>query len=177
SGARSSPGRTSPSRTALMSARASSKVGTTPRLGGGAVVALLPPVGSESDRRSKSASCAAMRRWGVLLAMFAALGAVAPARAAAPKGPPLDVPRATLAASLSCTANLASAKREPVLLVPGTTQTPEVNFSWNYEPALTARGVPWCAVTLPAHGMGDIQVAAEYVVSALRTMHARTKRK
>jgi triacylglycerol esterase/lipase EstA (alpha/beta hydrolase family) len=110
----------------------------------------------------------------VLLAM--ALTALAPGSAGA-AGPPLEVPAAALARSLACSANLTSDHREPVLLVAGTTLTPDVNFDWNYEPALAQRGWPYCAVTLPDHEMGDIQVAAEYVVNALRTMHARTGRK
>src|SRR6201999_3519159 len=78
---------------------------------------------------------------------------------------------------LSCTADLTSAGREPVLLVAGTTLTPAVNFSWNYEPALAAAGRPYCALTLPNHEMSDIQTAGEYVDYALRAMHARTGRK
>jgi pimeloyl-ACP methyl ester carboxylesterase len=110
-----------------------------------------------------------MRRVVLLAIALGALGAGS-ARA---DGPPLDVPQSTLDQSLACSGNLAGG-REPVLLVAGTTLTPDVNYDWNYEPALTARGVPWCAVTLPDHEMGDIQIAAEYVVSALRTMHARS---
>ena len=91
-------------------------------------------------------------------------------------GPPLQVPPTQLAASLSCTPNVDHAVRAPVLLVPGTTLTPDVNFSWNYEKAFTASGTPWCAVTLPLNAMGDIQTAGEYVVSAIRTMHGRAGR-
>ena len=64
-----------------------------------------------------------------------------------------------------------------MLLVPGTTLTPSVNFSWNYEKVFTAAGRPWCAVTLPHHAMSDIQVAGEYVVAALRRMHAAAGRR
>jgi triacylglycerol esterase/lipase EstA (alpha/beta hydrolase family) len=92
-------------------------------------------------------------------------------------GPQLSVPAAELAASLTCTADLGSSGREPVLLVPGTTATPTSNFSWNYERAFTTQHIPWCAVTLPEHAMGDIQVAGEYVVYAIRTMHALSQRK
>jgi triacylglycerol esterase/lipase EstA (alpha/beta hydrolase family) len=88
-------------------------------------------------------------------------------------GPPLTVSKAALAASLTCHGKLATAAPTPVLLVPGTTLTAQVNFSWNYEKVFTAAGRPWCAVTLPHHAMSDIQTAGEYVVSALRTMHAR----
>lgn len=91
-------------------------------------------------------------------------------------GPPLTVPPSQLAASLSCTPNVDNAVRAPVLLIPGTTLTPDVNFSWNYERAFTQSGIAWCAVTLPMNAMGDIQTAGEYVVSAIRTMHTRAGR-
>ena len=111
----------------------------------------------------------------VLAAVFAA-----PAAAYAPvdrPGPPLDVPSADLQHSLSCSSNLATDAREPVLLVAGTTLTPADNYSWNYEPALDKLRWPYCAVTLPGHEMADVQVAGEYIVNALRTMHASTGRK
>jgi triacylglycerol esterase/lipase EstA (alpha/beta hydrolase family) len=85
-------------------------------------------------------------------------------------GPPLSVPQDKLDASLTCNGTLAGAP-EPVLLVPGTTVTPQQNFSWNWEPALTNLGIPWCAVELPGSSMGDIQVAGEYVVNGIRAMH------
>jgi hypothetical protein len=93
------------------------------------------------------------------------------------KGPALSVPGGALASSLSCSGPLSRLPRDPVLLVPGTTMDPEVGFSWNYEPALTARGYTWCAVTLPADATGDVQIAGEYVVSALRTMSRAAGRK
>jgi triacylglycerol esterase/lipase EstA (alpha/beta hydrolase family) len=92
-------------------------------------------------------------------------------------GPPLDVPVTDLAASLACTGNVAAATREPVLLVAGTALTPAPNFSWNYERAFSALQLPYCAVTLPGHGMSDIQTAGEYIVYALRTMHQMSGRK
>jgi triacylglycerol esterase/lipase EstA (alpha/beta hydrolase family) len=85
-------------------------------------------------------------------------------------GPALTVPKAQLRAALQCTPNVKSEAREPILLVPGTTLTPQENFSWNYERALNALGLPWCAVELPNKAMSDIQVAGEYVVYALRQM-------
>ncbi|GAB3565111.1 alpha/beta fold hydrolase [Amycolatopsis endophytica] len=70
----------------------------------------------------------------------------------------------------------ASAADGPVLLVPGTTLTAEV-FDWNYVPALTAEGRPFCTVTPPDNGMADIQVAAEYVVHAIRAVSAKAGHK
>lgn len=92
---------------------------------------------------------------------------------AAPR--PLDVPASRLAAALTCHGDPAHGPT-PVLLVPGTTLNPDVNFDWNYEPAFTSQQRAWCAVTVPGHGMGDIQVAAEYVVHGIRTLHARAGR-
>jgi hypothetical protein len=119
-------------------------------------------------------------RW-LLAAAAASLALAGPAHAGyAPPdrpGPPLDVPQARLAAALSCTGGIEHAPRAPVLLVPGTGSTPPDNFGWNYEPALSELGIPWCAVTLPGFANGDIQVAGEYVVYAIRTMHARAGRR
>jgi triacylglycerol esterase/lipase EstA (alpha/beta hydrolase family) len=84
-------------------------------------------------------------------------------------GPPLSVPQSTLDASLECNGTLAG--HTPVLLVPGTGSNPHSNFSWNWEPALEKLGIPWCGVTLPKNALGDIQVAGEYVVNAIRAMH------
>lgn len=103
-----------------------------------------------------------------------ALGAYAPTDH---PGPPLSVPAAQLAQALTCTAGVTHAKRAPVLLVPGSGSTPAEEFSWNYEPALTKAGIPWCAVTLPESANGDIQIAGEYMVSSIRTMYARAGRR
>jgi Predicted acetyltransferases and hydrolases with the alpha/beta hydrolase fold len=85
-------------------------------------------------------------------------------------GPTLQVPRAELRAALSCTPSVRTDPREPILLLPGTTLTPEENFSWNYERALNDLALPYCTVELPNHAMSDIQIAGEYVVYALRKM-------
>jgi hypothetical protein len=71
---------------------------------------------------------------------------------------------------LQCTSTVRHASRDPILLVPGTNLDPQPNFSWNYERAFAAQRWPYCTLTLPFHAMGDVQVAGEYVVSALRTM-------
>src|ERR1700730_11234191 len=82
---------------------------------------------------------------------------------------PVDQPGPPLA----CTGTLGGAGRPPILLVPGTTLNPDADFSWNWERALRALGWPYCTVNLPGNAMGDIQIAGEYVVNAIRTMHAR----
>lgn len=102
---------------------------------------------------------------------------VATAAHAEETGPALVVPTTDLERSLSCHGDLATADRTPVLLIPGTALTPDVNFDWNYAPALAARDQPYCLLTLPDNAMGDIQVAAEHVVHALRTMREQAGRR
>jgi pimeloyl-ACP methyl ester carboxylesterase len=119
----------------------------------------------------------AVRRPSSVIAAALAALLVLCAPAAAQDGPPLSVPADELAAALECPQPLAGATRAPVLLIPGTNLEPRANFDWNYEPALTAAGIPWCALTLPRYGMGDVQVAAEYVVAALRRMYAESGRR
>lgn len=92
-------------------------------------------------------------------------------------GPPLTVSQNALRASLACTSGIATSPRNPILLVPGTNLDPGPNYSWNYERAFTAMGWPYCTVTLPFHSMGDIQTAGQYVVHALRTIAAMTKKR
>jgi hypothetical protein len=87
-------------------------------------------------------------------------------------GPALSVPAAKLAAALRCSGPLAGAKHAPVLLVPGTTLNPSTDFGYGWEPALAKLGWPYCTIDLPGNAMADIQTAGEYVVYAIRTMHA-----
>ena len=56
--------------------------------------------------------------------------------------------------------------------MPGTGSTPQTAFSWNYERAFAAAGRPFCAVTLPGSAMLDVQNAGQYVVNAIRLVHA-----
>jgi hypothetical protein len=92
-------------------------------------------------------------------------------------GPRLSVPASTMRAALHCEGDFRHGSLEPVLLSPGTSATPKQNFSWNYERAFTAQHRPWCDVTMPDHTLGDIQVAGEYLVYAIRTMHAMAHRR
>jgi hypothetical protein len=88
-------------------------------------------------------------------------------------GPALSVPVASLDAALSCHGNPASGPR-PILLNPATSVTPTENYSWNWAKVFAAQGRYHCTVTMPFHTFGDIQVAAEHLVHAIRTMNART---
>ncbi|HUR13778.1 MAG TPA: hypothetical protein VM097_04715 [Mycobacteriales bacterium] len=130
-----------------------------------------------------------MRRTSVLrlllaLATAGALGTAGTAGAAgspyAPldrPGPRLSVPTKDLQAALHCEGDFRHGRLQPVLLSPGTSATAEQNFSWNYERAFTAQKRPWCALTPPHHTLGDIQVAGEYLVHAIRATHRMAGRR
>jgi hypothetical protein len=114
-----------------------------------------------------------------LVAIVVALGvAPSPARAdyapVSQPGPKLSVPARALKRSLRCPAGLARAGRPVVLMVPPTVFDPPDAYGWNYEPALDQVDIPWCEVTVPNHTDGDIQVAAEYVVHAIRRIRKRS---
>ena len=86
-------------------------------------------------------------------------------------GPALSVPAAELAQSLRCSGSLAGADRAPVLLVPATWVTPGEHYGWNYLRAFDSLGWPYCEVTTPKYAMEDMQISAEYVVHAIRSMY------
>lgn len=121
-----------------------------------------------------------MRRAALFAVLLLALPASAAARAFSPlgrPGPPLDVPAASLQKALVCQPAVSTSAKQPVLLVPGTTLTPQANYSWNYERALDSLGIPWCTIELPEAATGDVQIAGEYVVYAIRRVHALSDRK
>jgi hypothetical protein len=89
-------------------------------------------------------------------------------------GPRLSVPISRLRAALHCVNGFDRRREDPVLLVSGTFTDPRNNFAWNYAPYFDSLGIPWCWVTVPEESTGDIQVAAEYVVHAIRRMHGRS---
>jgi triacylglycerol lipase len=91
-------------------------------------------------------------------------------------GPALQESPDALAATLSCPASFKG-EHEPVLLVHATTETGSRNWSSNYGRVLPAMGYDVCIVELVDEATGDIQASAERVVSALRTIAARTGRK
>lgn len=93
-----------------------------------------------------------------------------------PSEPALTTPQAMLDASLNCTP-FEHPDKPPILLVHGTFFTGTEQFTLFYTPQLVALGYDVCIVTYPDRGLGDLQISAEYVVNALRSVHARTGRK
>lgn len=118
------------------------------------------------------------------LLLNACTGASAPSSASGitgaksefPDEPALTTPQDTLDAALHCTA-FTHPDKPAVLLVHGTFTAGQEQYEWNYIPLLSARGYDVCAVTYPDRGLGDQQISAEYVVNALRRLHAKTGRK
>ncbi|MCJ0980233.1 lipase family protein [Rhodococcus sp. ARC_M12] len=90
-------------------------------------------------------------------------------------GPPLTVAAAELDKALTCTTDLRDATRDPVLLTPAFA-TDQQSFGWNYLRSLPAAGIPVCSLSFPDEGYGDLQIAAQYVVHAVRTMAADSGR-
>lgn len=98
------------------------------------------------------------------------------------KGPKLSPSAEALAASLTCTDDVRKATTAPVLLLAGTAVNSGQYFGWNWEPALTAAGIPWCVSDIPTPNsantnLDDMQTRAEYAVYAIRAMHKMAKRK
>jgi hypothetical protein len=98
-------------------------------------------------------------------------------------GPVLSVPASRLAASLVCTPNVIDATRAPVLLLSGTGGNTQEYYTWNWEPALSKAGIPWCTSDVQDgggagdHNLADMQIRGEYITYAIRTVHAMARRK
>jgi triacylglycerol lipase len=56
---------------------------------------------------------------------------------------------------------------DAVVLVHGTGTEGHEQYAWNYEVRLAEERIPYCVVTYPDRGQGDMQVSAEYVVVAV----------
>lgn len=92
-------------------------------------------------------------------------------------GPTLSVPKSALRETLRCSPDVRDAKRDPVLLSPGTGNTAKGQYGSSWQPALSELGVPWCSLSPPHQTLGDIQTTGEYLVRAIRLMHRRSGRR
>lgn len=141
-----------------------------------------PPTraGHRSRRPSRRLAVAATTVLASALGLVGTVAATAPATAApggpGDTGPQLRVSAAQVDAATTCSGDPRRGP-EPVLLVHGTTQTGDHTWGWTWQRALSARGTAWCSVELPGMGMGEIPLAAEYVVGAVRSLHARAERR
>lgn len=118
-----------------------------------------------------------MRYRSLLVAtQLAVLGLFPGAAQGATVGPELRIAASDAAGALSCPDEFRST-HEPVLFIHGTTYTAKQAWSWNYGKVLPSQGYDVCTVQLPDLGRADIQVSTEFVVSAIRTIAARSGRK
>lgn len=119
-------------------------------------------------RSAARSACIVGAALTVLVSAPQAFGATGPV-----SGMPADVP----ASSLDCHGSLADSPNTPVLFIHGTGSNTKSDWSWNWNRAFDQRGWSYCTVELPERATADIQISAEYVVSALRSMHAEAGRK
>lgn len=110
-----------------------------------------------------------VHRFAAAAVALALLIVAAPTSSAAP-GPTLQTPARQLAGALTCPSEFTHPDKEVVLLVHGTAVTAEEHWGWNYAKHLPETGRDVCSVHLPDRALGDIQVSAEYVVAAVRTL-------
>lgn len=112
----------------------------------------------------------------VAAALTALLMLLAPQAGRTADDPAYSVPEAVMLQALACSAAFTHLdQHEPVLLVHGTSGTPEETWSWNYAENLPAQGFDVCWVRLPNRALSDQQESAEYVVYAVKWMYARAQ--
>ncbi|MGQ0697010.1 MAG: esterase/lipase family protein [Panacagrimonas sp.] len=87
--------------------------------------------------------------------------------------PELKALQTDLDDALNCTP-FRHPDKPPVLLVSGTVLTGTEQFTLCFTSQLVDLGYDVCILTYPDRGFGDLQVSAEYVVNALRSLHAET---
>jgi hypothetical protein len=98
--------------------------------------------------------------------------------AARPPGPRLLSDPVAMETALGCPDGVSAHPDRPVvLLIPGTGSSGVENYEFGISKVLKAAGFDWCVVELPGRVTGDVQIPAEYVVQAVRTVHKLTGRK
>ncbi|CAF0765619.1 unnamed protein product [Didymodactylos carnosus] len=90
-------------------------------------------------------------------------------------GPPYTVPRANLSEHLQCYQGQNHQKRW-ILFLPGSTEEVKELYSWNWMRIMDKNGWSYCTLQLPEKGLGDLQVAAEYITYAARKMYKKATR-
>ncbi|SDS84706.1 alpha/beta hydrolase fold [Nocardioides scoriae] len=89
-------------------------------------------------------------------------------------GPHLAATATELDDALDCPQHEAG--KAPVLLVHGTSTTPDISWSEGLRPLLSRDGYTVCTVRLPANAVGDINIASHFVVASIRAMVDRYHR-
>ncbi len=87
-------------------------------------------------------------------------------------GPSYTVPRRNLSDYLKCYSGQNHRKRW-ILFLPGSTEEVHELYSWNWMRIMNKKQWPYCTLQLPEKGLGDLQIAAEYIVYAVRKMYKK----
>ena len=82
-------------------------------------------------------------------------------------GPSYTVPRRNLSDHFKCYSGKNHQKRW-ILFLPSSTEEVYELYSWNGMQIMSEKQWPYCTLQLPEKGLGDLQIAAEYVVYAIR---------
>jgi triacylglycerol lipase len=90
--------------------------------------------------------------------------------------PRLTVSPSKLRSSLFCQESINNASRAPVLLVTGTGVDGSEAWPNGLQLSLVRAGVPSCYMNFPQHTTGDIQIAVQYLVHAIRSVRQRARR-
>ena len=106
------------------------------------------------------------------LALLALLAVAAPADA----DPKLTVSKRTLDRAVKCDRAITKRTAAPLIFSTGTGTTSQEGLDL-VDPALQRLKRPVCRVEYPAFTTADIQVSAQYLVHAIRTLHKRSGRK
>jgi triacylglycerol esterase/lipase EstA (alpha/beta hydrolase family) len=92
-------------------------------------------------------------------------------------GPSYSVPRSNLSKYFKCYPGEDHRKRW-IIFLPGSTEEVHELYSWNWMKIMDKKQWPYCTLQLPEKGLGDLQIAAEYVVYAVRKLYKKaTKEK
>jgi hypothetical protein len=87
-------------------------------------------------------------------------------------GPSYTVRRANFSEHLKCYPGRKHKKRW-ILFLPGSTEDVKELYTWNWMPLMDNKGWSYCTLQLPEKGLGDLQMAAEYIVYAIRKMYKK----
>jgi triacylglycerol esterase/lipase EstA (alpha/beta hydrolase family) len=112
-----------------------------------------------------------------VLGYVASLAVSLASTANADSGPALTVPESELAAAMACPSGLTHPDGPIVVFVHGTGSTSDESYNPTFAKSLPAVGLDGCTVQMPNRAESDIQISAEYVVYAVRTLAAQTGRR
>ena len=90
------------------------------------------------------------------------------------RGPSYSVSRLQMSKNLKCYRGIKDDQRW-ILLIPGSTEEVYELFSWNWMRVFDRKRWSYCTLQLPENGLGDLQIAAEYIVYAVRTIYHKAK--